>query len=994
MADQRGTLRPDAVDVGRTFDFFHVPGAALELRILDTDQGTVSGYFDNREKFVNAVQSLACRGPSTFITLNPGHPDLLARAYNHVKFRAKLTTADIHILRRRFALVDCDAVRIAGISATDSEHDFAIERLHHIVDALRSEGFPEPALGDSGNGGHALFGLDMPNSEYSRDLLQNCLKVLAGRFDDSRVKIDQAVFNAARVGKLFGTPVAKGTDLAERPHRLSRWLRIPENIQLVPIELLEELARAIEPTTRTTTNAASLPARKPPHGKRRFDLDAFIAQHNIETRPPESYEGGRIFRLLACLFNPEHKGKDAAIIERADDTLCYHCVHSSCSKKGWRDVRELYEGRRSKCNGASPPSLSSPPPSSSLPPPSQSHLPASSPQPPSLPVSSMPLPPPPIQPPPNATNCAGPSSLPVIDAGDYQLRDIIVKSLAALQAANNTALASDRDGCALSLFTRGGRIVEIVRADDRTVILDASESIVRRHLSLAADYVRYTNKGDVRGVPPPVDVARGVIDTHPGEEWGLMPVEAVIEVPAFRPDGTVIFREGFDSSTHLYYAPAPGLKNIRIPVSPTSDEIRTAKDLLEETFIDFRFVDGASRTNVIAALLTLFVRTMIHGCVPALAPDATTQGSGKTLVAKILALILTGKLAILHAAPAQPEEWHKTLTAILRYGPALVVFDNVVHPLNSDALSCALTSGVYADRILGFSEKIEMPVRAVVAFTGNNIRAVGDMERRVFWARQDPEIPDPENRSGFLHPELEKWVIINRLSLIEAVLTLIRAWFAAGQPKADFHRGSFDEWAQTIGGILENADIHHFLENRTASYAADADVVEFGAFLLEIKEIFDEPFLTIDLVKVLSDPLVIYDKLREALPDWMREKSKEEGQFCAFLGNVFGKRLDRRNRPSGVYITKEGNTGGKARWKIVVPDPRGQPPSTAATAPQWADDPRDEDVPPPRGGGAAGAPDTTVFLSIKGKGSVPFPSPEAADAFRSAHPEVIDETAG
>src|SRR5262245_59569847 len=110
------------------------------------------------------------------------------------------------------------------------------------------------------------------------------------------------------------------------------------------------------------------------------------------------------------------------------------------------------------------------------------------------------------------------------------------------------------------------------------------------------------------------------------------------------------------------------------------------------------------------------------------------------------------------------------------------------------------------------------------------------MERRVFWARQDPEVPNPENRSEFLHPELEKWVLANRVSLIEAVLTLIRAWFAAGRPKANLHRGSFDDWAQTIGGILENAEIHHFLTNRTASYAADADVEEFGGFLLEIKE--------------------------------------------------------------------------------------------------------------------------------------------------------------
>ena len=955
MAEQRAILLPDAVDAGRTFDFFHVPGMATEVRGLDTNKGTISGYFDDREKFVNAVQSLELYGPSgTYVTMNPAHPDLLARAHNHVKFYAKLATADAHIIRRRVALIDADAVRIAGISASDSEHDYAIERIHEIDRVLREMGFPAPALGDSANGGHALLGLDMANDDDSRNLLQNFLKVLARRFDDSKVKIDQTVFNSSRIVKLYGTPVRKGDNLPDRPHRLSRWLKIPQELPLVSVELLKSFVGRTEPSAGANTNGARPPGSKSSRDKRKCDLDEFIARNNIQTRLPEPYNGGRIFRLLACLFNPEHQSKDAAIIERADGTLYYHCFHSSCSDRTWHDVREHFDAPRSGCNGSSPP------------PPPQSPGPA-------------------LSPPPQP---AGEASLPTIDAGDYQLREIIVESLTALRVANQASLASGRDSCAL--YTRGGRIVEIVQVDQRPVILDATDSMVRRHLSLAANYVRYT-KNSVVGVPPPLDVTRGVIDTHPAEDWGLMPVDAVVEVPTFRADGTVIERKGYDSSTRLYYAPGPDLMNIRVPLFPTDAEIRAARELLQETFVDFPFVDDASRTNVIAALVTLFVRALIRGCVPALALDATTRGSGKTLVAKIIALILTGQDAVLHAAPKEHDEWRKKLTAILRYGPALVVFDNVIHPLNSDALCCALTSGVYADRILGVSETVEMPVRCLIVCTGNNLKAVGDMERRVFWARQDPEVPDPENRSEFKHPELEQWVLAHRGRLIEAIQTLIRAWFVAGQPKADLRRGSFDDWAQTVGGILKNAEIHHFLENRTASYAVDADGAEFGVFLLEIKEVLAGPFLTIELVKLLSNPLTTYDELREALPDWMREKSRDEGQFCAFLGNVFGKRLDKRHPPSGVYITREGHTGGKARWKIVVPDPRDQQPSTAATA----DDPRDGDVPPPRGGGApADARDTTVFLNIKGKGSVSFPSPEAADAFRSAHPEVIDETAG
>jgi hypothetical protein len=117
---------------------------------------------------------------------------------------------------------------------------------------------------------------------------------------------------------------------------------------------------------------------------------------------------------------------------------------------------------------------------------------------------------------------------------------------------------------------------------------------------------------------------------------------------------------------------------------------------------------------------------------------------------------------------------------------------------------------------------------------------------------------------------------------------------------------------------------------------------------------------------------------------------RDEGQFCAFLGNVFGKRLDKRNRPSGVYITRDGHTGGKVRWKIVVPDLQGQPSATAAAEPEVDDDPRDEDGPPPQQGVSPVEAAEPVTLNIKGRGPVPFPSQEAADAFRSAHPEVVE----
>ncbi len=113
-------------------------------------------------------------------------------------------------------------MRPSGISSTDQEHSGAIERAVQIRDALRETGWPDPILGDSGNGAHLLYRVDLPSND--NELVKRCLQSLARRFDDDRVKIDQKVFNPSRIWKLYGTVSRKGDSVAERPHRLARVL--------------------------------------------------------------------------------------------------------------------------------------------------------------------------------------------------------------------------------------------------------------------------------------------------------------------------------------------------------------------------------------------------------------------------------------------------------------------------------------------------------------------------------------------------------------------------------------------------------------------------------------------------------------------------------------------------------------------------------------------------------------------------------------------------
>jgi hypothetical protein len=230
------TMPPhDRNEILRTCQALFAPGQVAELRALDAvthewrRSHTVSGYFDDWEKLATAAAGIRARG--VYVTLNPVNPALLARAHNRLRDMnsGDPATGDGDIMARRWLPVDCDPVRPAGISATDAEHDLALARAREIRAYLRTQGWPEPILADSGNGGHLLYRLDLPADEreaspWDGGLVERALAALAFRFTDALVTVDQKNFNPARIWKLCGTLAAKGDHIPERPHRLSRLL--------------------------------------------------------------------------------------------------------------------------------------------------------------------------------------------------------------------------------------------------------------------------------------------------------------------------------------------------------------------------------------------------------------------------------------------------------------------------------------------------------------------------------------------------------------------------------------------------------------------------------------------------------------------------------------------------------------------------------------------------------------------------------------------------
>ncbi len=227
MRENNSNHKFDMAEARQALNLFCKVGDVVELRMPKTRWGTISGYFDDMELLITAAAEYSGRVPGVYVTLNPVNPQLLARAHNRVEHYAKWTTSDEDILQRRWLGIDLDPVRPTGISSTDAEHKLALSRTREIRNLLKTRlGWSSLICGDSGNGGHLLYRIELPNDSESRNLIKRCIEALDFLFSDEKVKVDTGVFNAARIWKLYGTLSCKGENMPSRPHRLARILEV------------------------------------------------------------------------------------------------------------------------------------------------------------------------------------------------------------------------------------------------------------------------------------------------------------------------------------------------------------------------------------------------------------------------------------------------------------------------------------------------------------------------------------------------------------------------------------------------------------------------------------------------------------------------------------------------------------------------------------------------------------------------------------------------
>jgi len=472
------------------------------------------------------------------------------------------------------------------------------------------------------------------------------------------------------------------------------------------------------------------------------------------------------------------------------------------------------------------------------------------------------------------------------------------------EAAWNALLAANEPPN--MLFLMGGRIAQILERDDtgpRAEVLDADR--LNYHVARVTRWYRTSPKGDRVYRYPPAQVARDML-ASPAPPLPVL--RRVVEVPVLTATGIV--RPDYNPDSGVYYVPSIDIPPI--PDTPSPEQVAEARGLLLAMIEEFPFIGDAERANACAMLIEPFVRDMLDK-TPLYLINKPTIGTGASLLASLPGALLLGNAAGIMTEGGDEDEWRKRVTSIVLSGKPIIVLDNLRRRLDSAALSGALTTGMWSDRILGASRIIECPVRCTWIATGNNPDISQEIMRRVVRIRLDAKIEQPWMRA-FKRADLSGWVRENRTRLIAAILTLIQAWRADGSRRWVKRRMGFDAYTQIVGGILAISGISGFIENQLEFYAkSDPEGEEFKAFLrLWWERYGDTPQLASALIEFAVN-LVIDSKAGE------KGSRKRLGKLLANrLGTVYtwGNELTLELRDAGR------DRSGTILWQLTRPAER------------------------------------------------------------------------
>jgi len=267
----------------------------------------------------------------------------------------------------------------------------------------------------------------------------------------------------------------------------------------------------------------------------------------------------------------------------------------------------------------------------------------------------------------------------------------------------------------------------------------------------------------------------------------------------------------------------------------------------------------------IAALLTPFTLGMLEreDLIPMFLFCANRQGSGKSLLVKIILWALYGKASSILFGKDE-DELRKLLDTEALANEAYLFFDNTKRRLASPAMDMWVTQPSWKGRRMGGQMGFEVPKQSVIYISANHPNVDRDADRRTLFCELFTEQVDISSRT-FDRVINDAWLKRPevRADILSAVWSLVRHWDKSGRPAGPRSLASFESWSRLVGGICHAAGLPDPLDRSESVVAGDDETKDMKA-----------------LVRLLALELV--EKIQAAESDDERPHDEEAAKAAEF----------------------------------------------------------------------------------------------------------------
>lgn len=479
-------------------------------------------------------------------------------------------------------------------------------------------------------------------------------------------------------------------------------------------------------------------------------------------------------------------------------------------------------------------------------------------------------------------------------------------------------------------------IVTLRQKHDGVGIEVLDDAAATRAVAAAVDWQKYDSRSHefVPSDPPP----RVVQLLLKGRDYPMLSrLRGIARQPYLDlATGELINKAGYNPSNGIFASFNPADYPL---AEPTLENAKTGLRELKWLLREFHFASPEDEAAALSALLLATVRTSLP-LAPAVNLTATTSGSGKSYLARVITLFAGPGEPVTMSYPASSEEAGKAMLAALMPGPAAILFDDMQHDWQPHGvMNRLLTSTTISDRLLSTNRIGTARTQSLIVGTGNNIAPVRDMIRRVMTVRLAPPSSSPATLQYSDRP-LER-LLAERGTYVAHALTIIRAWLHAGSPKADLRPlGSFEQRSDLCRQPLAWLGLPDPASSLLAQLREDPDLSALAALLdAWSSKYWSSP---VPVRKVIKDATANPDgRLHEALMDL---PVTERGYINASkLGWYLRKNA---GRIAGGLAVQRVDASERTAWKVVESpdrtDRRPPSPPSPPSPPILDDD--DEDI--------------------------------------------------